>query len=785
MFRVSPYSLTSATGPGRASAQSLLPASALLLAATLLLSSVPLQAQATANTPEDAAKNAQNASKPALPRVTTTVVVHEDLRGNYLPQNVSTGSLDNLPLQKLPSSMLVIDRAILADQNARLLNEVIKNDASVGEDYAPVGYYGVYELRGFPIDLASALSINGLTIAGEQEVPLENKESVEILKGIAGVEYGVASAGGAINFTTKRPALVSAVDMATDHRGTAFGAGDFGRLFGHQKQVGASINLAGESIQSYVNNTDGWRAMGAGAADWHITPLALLKGDFEYQHKVEGSVCGYQLLGGNTLPDISRLHPSTLLGEQSWTKPNTFDTHNSNARFDYQLPHGWKAFAAAAYSHSLIDDNVIYPYGCSESVCDNVTAPYYFFAPDGGYDIYDYRNPGELRINAQAEAMATGTVSTGKLQHDLAIGGSLFRRSVQQPSKSVNEWIGSENIYQPIEAFGPETTKTPGDRILDEDNHQAALILQDRIHLPGRIQLLVAGREDSLRDHDKKATALVNGVVTDGVNTDKMVWLPQYAITFQPTDELTLYGNYSVQLSLGLQAPWWTDNSSFYLAPYFTRQTEIGAKFQPTANLLTSVAIFRMHAPFFYNRVLQVADSYCDYNYNYGEDVQPGDLCFEAYGRESHDGIEFSAQGRAAHWLSLTASATALKATAENSGTAAYDGKQILNTPHLRTAVFADVLVPHAHGLHLMPGWNYTGRKSATSDGSVSVDGYNIFNLGARYSPGGESSHVTLRLYADNILNKRYWKATGANYGDSFLHMGAPTTVRLSAHYSF
>jgi iron complex outermembrane receptor protein len=44
---------------------------------------------------------------------------------------------------------------------------------------------------------------------------------------------------------------------------------------------------------------------------------------------------------------------------------------------------------------------------------------------------------------------------------------------------------------------------------------------------------------------------------------------------------------------------------------------------------------------------------------------------------------------------------------------------------------------------------------------------------------------MTLRLYADNILDKRYWKDTGASYGDTFIHLGAPATVRLSAHYTF
>ena len=52
----------------------------------------------------------------------------------------------------------------------------------------------------------------------------------------------------------------------------------------------------------------------------------------------------------------------------------------------------------------------------------------------------------------------------------------------------------------------------------------------------------------------------------------------------------------------------------------------------------------------------------------------------------------------------------------------------------LRTSLFADVALPHMRGLHLMPGWSYTGRKQATRDDTVSVAGYNLFNLGARYT---------------------------------------------------
>jgi iron complex outermembrane recepter protein len=404
-----------------------------------------------------------------------------------------------------------------------------------------------------------------------------------------------------------------------------------------------------------------------------------------------------------------------------------------------------------------------------------------------------------LRIDAEAEAMVTGHIETGALTHDLTGGGELFLRSVRQPGfyttadpyspdgvvqdGAVYSYVGSENIYQPIAPFFIEDPpQSAGPRRLWEDDHQAAAIVQDRIHLPGRIQLLASGRFDSLRDHNYSPYAACADFSVQGACapsfTNKSVWLPQYAATFNPVQNLTLYGNYGVLLSLGPQGPFWTDNGSQFLSPFMTRQAEIGAKFEPGRRVLLTAALFHMRAPFFYPKTLAGPDSFCPAG-------SFGDQCFESEGRETHDGIELNAEGKAANWLRLSASAAGIRALSSGTGTPSFDNRQLLNVPHLRTALFADLLLPHTRGLHLMPGWSYTGSKEATRDGQVSVPGYNLFNLGARYTPGGEQGRMTLRLYADNIADKSYWKDTGANYGDTFIHLGAPTTVRLSAHYTF
>src|SRR5208283_3949729 len=294
------------------------------------------------------------------------IIVNGEVAGDYKPTAMAIGNLSSQPLQELPISGLVVTRSLLDDQQARLLSDVAKNDTSVGEDYAPVGWYQDFEIRGFPLDLASGIKINGLSAAGQQLIALENKDAVEFLHGVDADEVGVASGGGLVNYVTKRPAGVR------------------------------TLNLAGEDIRSYVHGADGTREFGAVAADWKITSNTFLKGDFEYQHLVQRSVGGYQLLGGTTVPvDVS---PDVMLGYQWWAKPNTFDAFSTSLRLDHNLSKSWRFFVSAGRSRSLIDDNIAWPYGCYYAAsCAKNNTPY-FFSPTGDYDVYDWRSPGELYI---------------------------------------------------------------------------------------------------------------------------------------------------------------------------------------------------------------------------------------------------------------------------------------------------------------------------------------------------------------------------------------------------
>ena len=441
-------------------------------------------------------------------------------------------------------------------------------------------------------------------------------------------------------------------------------------------------------------------------ADWQLGDATDLMTDFEYQHKVERSEAGYQLLGGTTVP--APVYPSVMLGFQPWSKPNTFDTFNAGARLQHKLAANWSLRFGGSYSHSLIDDNVIWPYGAAldangNSLCPN--SPLYFFCPDGSYEIYDYRSPGELRIDALGEALVLGHFTTGKISHDVVGGGSLFHRSVDLSPTIVYTPLGVENIYQPNIAYAPESPyQQAGPSTLADFNHQGSAIVQDRVHLPGNVVLQAGGRvcrrSTRLQLHRARAT----------------LWLPQYAShVLARSHDLTLYGNYGVLLSLGPQAPVvGRQREPVSCALHHTAgrdRREIRARNSAHRGSLPharAVLLSQGHT----GRRQLLPDQSSDRRRR-----QPGDLCFESEGHETHDGIELNARGQGSE----------LAAADGVGGGAARDLQPIQAHPHSTTSRSSTCrtctplclrmsLLPHAHGLHLMPGWSYTGRKEATRD---------------------------------------------------------------------
>ena len=93
--------------------------------------------------------------------------------------------------QDIPASLDVIGRDRIDARQIRSLSELAREDAALGDNYAPVGYYQNIAIRGYPLDLGTGYRFNGLAMTGEQSIALEDKQQVQVLKGLAGIDAGV------------------------------------------------------------------------------------------------------------------------------------------------------------------------------------------------------------------------------------------------------------------------------------------------------------------------------------------------------------------------------------------------------------------------------------------------------------------------------------------------------------------------------------------------------------------------------------------------------------------
>ncbi len=664
----------------------------------------------------------------------------------YQVQQASVGGFAPAPLLDTPASISVFGEQLLKDRQVRLLSEVLQSDASVGESYAPIGYYENFNVRGFELNAASSYRINGRTIVGEQNVALENKQQVELLKGLPGLQNGVSEPGGLIDYVTKRAADVRSVTVSTNEQGERYLATDLGGWFGSERQFGLRVNLAHEDIRSYVDHADGKRDFASLAFDWQINPDATLQLDAEYQHREQRSVPGYQLLGGSEVPhDID---PDDRLAYQHWAKPVQNDSLNLGGRFLYRFNDTWSGTLSASRSQVVIDDYSSFAWGSSEGA---------FFGSNGDYDIYDYRSPDDTRRTDEVQATLDGRFDALGVSHELTLGSSAQRRTLDQ-RPYYNEWLGTGNIYTGAPSLAPSSNPI-GSSERRLDSRQYGLFASDRITFNDQWQALVGAREVRLdeRTWDEDGNA--------GRHTQQYQLLPNAALIYKPRPDTTLYASYAKGLSAGGTAPWYATNASEILAPTLSHQLELGIK-RDWQGMSFSAALFQIRQAYQYAK------------------PQGSDFVYVQQGQQKNIGLELGASGWVTSKLQIQASAAAIRARVKNSGTEDYEGHQAINVPRLRAAVQADYSLP-VPGLALLAGARYSASKYASQAGNVEVGGYTVFDVGSRYRTRIAGYDTTLRLTVDNLFDKRYWRDVGDYLGDNYLFQGAPRTARLSASVEF
>jgi iron complex outermembrane receptor protein len=657
-----------------------------------------------------------------------------------IAERASVAGFSDAPLIQTPASVSVITREQMQELSIRNTTDASKYDASIGDAYNAVGYAEQFSIRGFKLDNASSYRKDGHAISGDTQIPLENKESIEVLKGLSGLQMGVSAPGGIVNYVTKRPTentLRSAL-FEVSERGTVYGAVDLGGRF-EDRRFGYRINAAGERLRSYIKGADGHRSFISGAFDWQITPQALLQIDADYQNKSQLSAPGFQLISGTRLPEVDA---DVMLNDQPWAKPVKTESSNIGATFKYQFSPDWQASVSANQHIFKRDDYTAFPYGCSSEEL------WPGFCANGDYDVYDYKSLGEEKKPFSARAQIHGKFATGGVRHEVT-GGLSFFRNKESWGDYQYDWAGVSNIYHPV-AVAP-VPGSSGPVSVRRHDTERAVYLQDIVSLTSDLALHAGARYVQVKRDEL-------GVEPSSNN----FWLPNVALVYSPRADLSAYASYAQGLQHGGVAPIETTNQNRALEPGKSKQVEVGVK-AVIGGISATAALFQI------DQGLEYIDT---------------SNTFVRNGQERHRGLELSAQGKVTKQLNVGASVAALHTEQSGTGQDFYDGKRVTNVPAFRSTVFADYAVSEVPGLKLDANWQFSGKKAFDAMNTTFVPSYHVLNLGGSYATKVSGVPLVIRAQVRNALDKFYWRDVTPDLG-GYLFPGAPRTFRLSAQVDF
>ena len=542
--------------------------------------------------------------------VLENVVVTADRPSSFGADVAQVGTFRNARLLDVPMTINVVTKELFEAQAATSTYDGLRNVAGVSRQDANGSYFDHLMIRGIPLENRVSYKLNGtLAVVNQASNPLENKERIEVLKGVGALYYGFAPPSGIINYVTKRGDRdVAQVVASVNEYGAADVAVDFGRRL--SDRFGVRVNAFAGKRDPGIDDYHGERTFASIATDWE--PIDDLKIFFDAEHVgLEASETGAILLPA-AVGGVVALPP---------TPPKTINYGGKSlpiesAQTNLQLRTSWRLSERSELTFEI---------GESDMSRDRM------FGRMQGYDLQPGPNYGEgtLRVtrtigqkyrNRYGRVEYATAFATGPLTHNLSVGGSLNKR--WQNSRAGTVVTVAQNYFDPR----PVVIPAP-DTFTDAPNFQddLGMYVFDRASV-GRFDVLAGARWN---DYESRTTSAAGAVARYAVDS----WSPTVGLVFKPSDRLSVYGTYIEGLEEISPAPNGSANFGEVLEPAVSEQYEIGVKAQMFSGVMLQLAGFRVDRSSAF--------------------VDPADNTYKMAGNSRFQGIEASLTGEVTPDLSI------------------------------------------------------------------------------------------------------------------------------------
>ena len=496
-----------------------------------------------------------------LPEIAVTgATVNED-QLYYNPTQTSAVGRTEMALKEVPQSVQVVSGKVLQDRQVNSLAEALKNTAGVTVTETNRGAPS-FKIRGFGVQQTST---NGIPNAAINDVAMEGIERVEVIKGPDSITGGSGSPGGTVNLVRKEPVTedLHKVTLEVAEYGELKQALDLGGALTADKSWSYRLNLVNMKSDASAPDFDGGRRVYvAPALRWQSDATKLTFGA-EYDNSRNAAPRAGAAYNGRIL-DL----PSARI----FQKDNGFRTETKTAYYEFKqdLIEDWSFNSKATYTQTKNGVRIFQPLDITS------TGRVAFGGPasiDNNNDSWGLQN--DIR----------GKFKTGLVTHKVLAGLDYQHITTEQYELSSP---GGLRPYPEVSLYDPDSfdrvQKIPDPNYKSSSGRiqQRGLILQDQMDVGDRLHLLLAAKRANWTSNT--ASYLTSGRLYSASTYDTTKWVPNYGVSYDLTDEMTVYANVirgftgsaNVDRLTGAQLP-----------PVESKSREVGAKFSLLDDALT------------------------------------------------------------------------------------------------------------------------------------------------------------------------------------------------------
>lgn len=737
----------------------------------------------TAAKPKAAAATPSSTSSSTAASSTTLneVVVTAKPEGSYQTTTSANGKYSE-PLLDTPQTIIVIPQAVMQDQHATSLRDVLTNVPGItfgaGEGGTLAG--DNITIRGF--NARQDIFLDGFRDTGVYNRDPFNLEQVEVVKGPASTYAGHGSTGGSVNLITKSPTLDPHYEA-----NIGFGTDQFYRdtIDVNQPLTGLVPNASFRLNALYQYNEFSERDY-IYDSRWGANPtLAFGLGTDTY---VEASYFWLQEqnLPSYGIPVVSAAGAASnpdLKDNLNHVAPVPFNNFYGFVNRDYentstQIP-------TLTFKHDFDDKmhvkNVTrYENTLRQSVLtaprfDAITASSKQYLPPNYTTSLPVGNlpqglmTRELRARHQVDTLLgnqtefSSGFDTWKIHHDLV--ATLEFSQEKEDSRTFNGVNIATPLYypQPFDGYPfPTTTWGPETHATLDD---AAFSLFDAIKFTDQWILSGGMRYDHLESSSRTDATPTTGPTNFWRTDDLASW--RVGLTYKPVPYGSIYFGYGTSYNPQIEggsntaSPDSLAANTVSLPPEENESFELGTKWDLLNEKLTLTgALFRTN-----KTNARITDP----------SAPPGTTVFALAGEQRVEGVEIGVQGALTKEWKVFGGYTYMTSDIVSGPPSSFPGNQLPNTPNQSASLWTTYELPYH--LTLGTGVQFVDKRYATVNNTTVADGYWTQQLMAGYKM---TKNLEFQVNVYNLWDEKYIVATGSNSIP-----GAGRSVVVSAEVEF